>query len=120
MTAPEFWTDERCFITELVNVESLPNASLARCRVEPGTLTQKHALTVREWYVIIAGTGEMFVGDARSFPVAPGDVVDIPANTSQQIHNTGEHDLVFHCLCMPRFSETCYRSLEDDPSGELS
>lgn len=109
----EIWTDERCFIRELVNDPAQPAASLARCRVTSGTLTQKHALSVDEWYVIVAGSGTMYVGDAPPCAVAAGDVVAIPAHTSQQVLNSGDADLVFECLCIPRFTPDCYRSLED-------
>ena len=42
--AGEFWTEERCFITELHNCDASPEASLAVARVEPGVTTQLHAL----------------------------------------------------------------------------
>ncbi|MEN7342539.1 MAG: cupin domain-containing protein [Pseudomonadota bacterium] len=108
----EYWTDERCFITEWVNDPRHPGASLARARVTPGTLTQNHALSVHEWYIIESGQGEMHLGGKPAFLVYAGDVVDIPAGTSQQIRNTGDIDLIFQCLCMPRFEPACYQSLE--------
>ncbi|MFK8053309.1 MAG: cupin domain-containing protein [Woeseiaceae bacterium] len=109
----EILTGERCYIKELINSTDHQNASLARCRVSPGVLTQLHDLSVHEWYVIQSGEGEMFVGDAPGYPVAPGDIVSIPARTAQQIRNTGADDLIFECLCMPRFDDAGYRSLED-------
>ena len=108
----EVWTDERCFIRELINDPAQPAASLARCRVTRGTLTQKHALSVAEWYVVLSGSGTMHVGDAPPFAIAAGDVVTIPPNTSQQVRNSGDSDLEFECLCIPRFTADCYRSLE--------
>lgn len=108
----EVWTDERCFITELINDDSHAGASLARCRVTPGTLTQNHSLTVDEWYVLLEGEGMMYLGSNSPFRVCPGDTVHIPAGTAQQIRNTADVDLVFHCLCMPRFVPESYRSLE--------
>ena len=113
----EFYTSERCYITELVNDPTQPAASLARCRVTPGTLTQKHRLSVAEWYVILAGDGEMSLGDAPAFPVTRDDVVAIPAHTAQQIRNTGAADLIFHCLCVPAFTPNCYQNLEDDAAA---
>ncbi len=108
----EFWTDERCFIRELINEATQPGASLARCRVTPGTLTQKHSLSVNEWYVILSGSGTVHIGAAQAAHVASGETVFIPAGVSQQIRNTGSCDLIFHCLCMPRFETDCYRNLE--------
>ena len=63
----EVATDERCWITELLNEDDrLTDVSVARTRVEPGVTTQLHALTVLEWYVIESGTGRMRVGDRRT------------------------------------------------------
>lgn len=111
-TAREFWTDERCFIAELLNTPDEPDVSLARTRVEPGVTTQLHALSVSEWYVLESGQGRMRVGDGKPFAVGPGDTVKIPKNVSQQITNSGKTDLVFLCVCAPRFSQECYTSLE--------
>ena len=36
--------------------------------------------------------------------IAAGDVVVIPAGVSQSIRNPGPRDLVFHCVCTPRFT----------------
>ena len=109
---PEVWTSERCYITELVNDDAWPEFSVARCRVEPGVTTQLHALSVHEVYVIQSGTGLMSVGDGAPCAVGPGDAVTIPKQVSQRIRNTGTEDLVFVCVCTPRFSQNCYTSLE--------
>jgi mannose-6-phosphate isomerase-like protein (cupin superfamily) len=109
---PEVWTDERCYITELVNDPDWPEFSLARCRVEPGVTTQRHALSVLEVYVIREGAGVMQLGDQEPFEVVAGDSVTIPKHMEQRIANAGATDLVFDCLCSPRFSQECYTSLE--------
>ena len=109
---PEVWTGERCYIAELVNDDAWPEFSLARTRVEPGVTTQLHALAVHEVYVIESGHGRMAVGDDAAFPVGPGDAVTIPLHVSQSIENTGADDLIFLCICTPRFSQECYTSLE--------
>lgn len=109
---PEVWTEERCYITELLNDKALPDFSLARARVEPGVTTQLHALTVHEAYIIESGEGLMTVGEEEPFAVGPGEVVSIPVNSPQSIRNTGTGDLVFLCVCTPRFSQECYTSLE--------
>lgn len=109
---PEVWTRERCFITELVNNDSWPEFSLARCRVEPGVSTELHSLSVHEVYVIERGCGLMRVGDETPYEVGPGDTVSIPKHVAQNISNLSGNDLVFTCVCTPRFSQNCYTSLE--------
>lgn len=107
----EFATSERCFITELLNHPTRPELSLARARVTPGVTTELHALDVEETYVIEAGSGVMEVG-GEHFRVGPGDSVRIPEGTPQRIENDGSVDLVFLCLCRPRFRPEGYASLE--------
>ena len=108
----EVWTVERCYITELVNSAGQPEVSLARTRVEPGVTTQLHQLSVHEWYVIESGEGLVRVGDEAPVAVRPGDTVTIPRHMPQQITNSGRKDLLFLCVCAPRFSQECYTSLE--------
>ncbi len=108
----EFWIPERCFIRELINTSSIPDFSLAETRVEPGVTTELHKLSVNEWYAISTGSGAMEVGGEAPQAVGPGDIVAIPAGVSQRITNTGEKDLVFQCVCLPRFTPGAYESLE--------
>ncbi len=110
----ETWTGERCFITELMNDPAIPEVSLAQCRVPPGTTTQLHKLSVKEWYVVGKGSGLMEIGAGPPFEIGPGDTVAIPAGTSQRVTNTGDSDLLFQCVCIPRFTPECYESLEAD------
>lgn len=108
---PEFFTPERCFITELHNDPKTPDVSVARARVEPGVTTQLHALLgMREIYIIEAGEGEVEVG-GQAAAVVPGDRVVIPAGVSQRITNTGSSDLTFLCICTPRFVPEAYETL---------
>ncbi|MEM9208338.1 MAG: cupin domain-containing protein [Pseudomonadota bacterium] len=107
----EQWTDERCFIREILNDPRVPEVSLAEARVEPGVTTEWHRVAVREWYLIRSGVGRMEVGDSEPFPVAPGDTVVIPAGTPQRITNTGDEDLRFQCLCTPRFRPEIYTAI---------
>ena len=109
---PELWTSERCYITELLNDAEQPEVSLARARVEPGVTTQLHALSVAEWYVLEQGQGLMQVGDGVPFTVREGDTITVPKYTAQRVTNTGRDDLVFLCVCVPKFSQECYTSLE--------
>jgi len=108
----EQWFGERCFIRELVNTPEIEAFSLAKTRVEPGVTTQLHTLDVHEWYVIQSGIGRMEVGGNAWFDVAPGDVIPIAAQVPQRIHNTSDTDLVFTCVCLPRFTPESYTSLE--------
>jgi mannose-6-phosphate isomerase-like protein (cupin superfamily) len=108
----EIWTTERCYISELMNHDRSPEVSIARTRVEPGVATQLHSLSVAEWYVIETGTGLMTVGDEAPKKIGAGDVVAIPRHVPQRVRNNSESDLVFLCVCTPRFSQECYTSLE--------
>ena len=109
----EYWTDERCFILELSNDGGDPAVSVARARVTPGVTTKRHRVAgTAERYVILQGTGEARIGDREPQAVVPGSVVRIPAGVEQSIANTGTDDLVFLCICTPRFEWPNYESLE--------
>ena len=58
------------------------------------------------------GSGEL---DGESHDLRPGDAALIPAGAAQRIENTGPGDLVFLCLCTPRFVPEGYRPLEETP-----
>jgi mannose-6-phosphate isomerase-like protein (cupin superfamily) len=109
---PEQWTQERCYITELLNSPGTPEYSLAIARVESGVTTQLHSLSgIRETYIVFEGEGEMEVGGTR-FTITAGDRVEIPAGVSQRVTAAGNSDLSFYCLCAPRFDQGCYVNLE--------
>ncbi len=108
----EFWTDERCYITELHNCDASPEASLAVARVEVGVTTQLHSLTgVIERYVLRQGEGILEVDGVKQ-KLRVGDQAVIPAGAAQRIENTGSVDLEFYCLCTPRFFPVSYVNLE--------
>jgi mannose-6-phosphate isomerase-like protein (cupin superfamily) len=110
----EFYTDERCYITELSNSDSDPSVSIARARVEPGVTTRWHRVNaIAERYVIIKGKALVEVGDLQPQEVRPGDVVLIPPSCRQRITNLGEDDLVFLAICSPRFQQEAYQDIED-------
>jgi mannose-6-phosphate isomerase-like protein (cupin superfamily) len=110
----EFYTDERCYITELHNTDADEDCSIARARVEPGVTTRLHRLEgTIERYVILEGMAEVRVGSAGPVAVQPLDVVNIPANAEQCIRNTGQGDLVFLCICTPRFRQQNYVVLDE-------
>lgn len=109
---PEVWTAERCFIREILNDPGTPEASLASVRVPSGEITLLHAMVgITERYLIQSGIGRVEVSGVKT-EVGPGDVVTIPAGAAQRIANLGRRDLVFFCLCTPRFRPECYRALE--------
>ncbi len=104
---------ERCFIAENWSSQKL---SIARATVKPGDTTVLHHLEgVDEIYLIVEGRGRVNVGKLEPAGVEKGDTVFIPSDTSQQIKNTGEKDLVFYCICTPRFIQDCYR-IDEPPS----
>lgn len=63
-------------------------------RVAPGVTSTSHQHDETEFFVIVAGTGELNV-DGRKHPAGPGTVVLFEPFESHTITNTGETDLVF-------------------------
>ena len=107
-TLQETETPEHCYIMENWSSERV---SIAQARVKPGITTVAHHLeNVDEIYVIVKGKGKVKIGNLTTTNVTTGDTVFIPANTSQQITNTGKTDLIFYCVCTPRFTQDCYHS----------
>ena len=110
--AGEFWTAERCFITEIVNDDKVPEVSLAIARIEPGVRTQLHSLSgVEEIYVVRSGRGIIEI-DGVEQALGPGDQAIVPRSAAQRMTNTGQDDLSCYCLCRPRFRPECYIDLE--------
>ena len=102
----EFFTPERCFIAENYSSNGI---SVARARVKPGVTTVAHHLKgVDEIYLVTGGEGKVTVGDLEPAKVGVGDLIVIPAGASQKITNIGKTDLVFYCICIPRFTANCY------------
>ncbi len=105
----EFYTDEKCYIAELINAPEDNDLSIARARVTPGVTTVRHKLDgTSERYVVVAGMGIVEVEGLTKTEVTVGDLVLIPPDTPQRITNTGETDLVFLCICTPGFRTKCY------------
>ena len=108
----EYPTAERCHIIEILNLPSVPDASLAQARVEPGVCTANHLLkSTAEWYYILSGSGDVYIDNQLTGTVSAGDTVRIPADTPQYICNTGQSDLIFLCYCTPPFSPEIYVDL---------
>ncbi len=109
----EFYTPERCYITELSNTPDDPEVSIARARVEPGVTTSWHRLRgVAERYCITSGVGHVEIGNLPPHDVQPGDIIIIPPMCRQRITNIGQDDLVFLAICTPRFTNDAYEDLE--------
>ena len=111
--ANERVTEERCHILETGNDPRDPEVGIARARVEPGVTTALHLLLVDERYVITEGRGRMEVEGLEPAEVGPGDIVVIPRGCSQRITNISDRDLVFYCVCTPRFELEHYRALAE-------
>jgi mannose-6-phosphate isomerase-like protein (cupin superfamily) len=114
----EFFTPEKCYITELSNTPDDSAVSIARARVESGVTTAWHHLIgIAERYYIISGTGRVEIGNRGQQDVHPGDIVTIPPMCRQRITNIGQNDLVFLAICTPRFSNDAYVNLERSPNS---
>ena len=110
----EVLTQERCLIVETWNSPNDPKVSIARARVRPGVRTARHFLEgVDERYLIASGRGIVELENLPPTNVVSGSIVVIPAGVWQRISNVGEDDLVFYCICTPRFTRGCYRDLEE-------
>jgi mannose-6-phosphate isomerase-like protein (cupin superfamily) len=109
----EYLTPEGCWILESWNTSVDEAVSIARARVKAGVTTKLHRLGgITERYLIIEGSGVAKIGTLEAHRVGPGDVVVIPAGVPQQISNDGDSDLVFYCICTPRFRKAKYEALE--------
>lgn len=108
----EYYTDEKCYILELLNSQDLSDQSIARARVKPGVTTEWHLLDqTSEIYYILEGEGKVEIADNLAKIISKNEMVYIPKNTRQRITNVGETDLVFLCFCVPRFKQENYQSL---------
>jgi len=109
----EYLTLERCYIAEN---HSDPAVSIARATIKPGVTTKAHHLKegVQEIYIITNGKGIVKIGNLEPTEVTVGDVVVIPPLTSQKVTNTGSTDLVFYCVCNPRFTQSGYVNEEPE------
>jgi mannose-6-phosphate isomerase-like protein (cupin superfamily) len=110
----EFYTDEKCYITELSNSDDDPAVSIARARVKAGVTTHWHRLKgTSERYCIISGRGRVDIDGLSPQEVTTGDTVLIPPMCQQRISNIGTDDLVFLAICSPRFTDDVYEDTED-------
>ena len=113
----EFYTFEKCYITELSNTPDDPDVSIARARVAPAVTTCWHRLKgTYERYYIVSGMGRMEVWKLPPQEVKAGDVVLIPPMCRQRITNISSEDLVFLAICTPGFSNDVYEDIEEQPT----
>ena len=110
----EFRIPERCWILEVSNDRGDDAVSVARARVEPGVTTLWHELTgIDERYLIVQGRGIVEIHGLPPAEVCPGDIVRIPAGAPQRITNPEKEDLIFFCVCSPRFRQEQYLARPD-------
>ena len=113
----EYPTAENVRILECWNRGADPRLSIARARLAAGESSEVHWLDgVDERFVILSGHGILEAGHVTDQSLAPGDVAFVPAGARQRLHNPGPDDLVFLCLCTPRFTPECYHAGE--PPGK--
>ena len=106
------YTPERCFIAENYG-SSDGKVSIAIATVKPGITTVAHHLEgIEEIYIITKGTGIIDIKGLEPTKVTVGDVIVIPDGASQRIKNVDNCDLVFYCVCTPRFTQKQYVSDE--------
>ncbi|MFC3152796.1 cupin domain-containing protein [Litoribrevibacter euphylliae] len=111
----EFYTDEGCYITELSNSADDKDCSIALARVKPGVTTEVHQLIgTIERYTILEGEGRIMSGTLAGTLLSQKDTIVIPADEPQSIANESDQDLVFLCVCTPRFKPQNYRSTIDE------
>ena len=109
----EYYTPERCHIIEIMNQPGI-DFSIARARVEPGVTTALHSLAgTNEAYYILSGQGRVRYGGHQEREVGPADIVIYSPDAPQSITNTGETDLIFLCVCVPRFRKEAYIALDN-------
>jgi mannose-6-phosphate isomerase-like protein (cupin superfamily) len=85
-TAPTWW---------LVTPRELREATIggylelvAEFEVAGNSAIHPHAHPTHEFYFVLAGTGEMVIGEERRL-VGPGDLIRIPPNAVHSLHASG-------------------------------
>jgi mannose-6-phosphate isomerase-like protein (cupin superfamily) len=105
---PAFTTKDGSEIRELLahRNSAIRNQSLAEARVAPGASTTPHYHPqAEEIYYILAGTGQMRIGDQLQ-TVGPGDAIAIAPGQVHTITNTGGVLLKFLCCCAPGYEDS--------------
>ena len=111
-SSEEFFIDEGCHIIEILNNSAHPNISISQARVEPMSTTECHFLNETvEIYYILEGVGTAYIDD-EPIKVKKGDIIYIPKGVHQYILNETHHDLLFLCICTPRWIPNSYKSVQ--------
>jgi mannose-6-phosphate isomerase-like protein (cupin superfamily) len=101
-------TPERCYVAENYSSKD-GKVSIAIATVKPKVTTVIHHLEgIEEIYIITQGTGIIDIKGLEPTKVTVGDVIVIPNGTPQRIKNVGNCDLVFYCVCTPKFTQEQY------------
>ena len=101
-------TPERCYVAENYSSKD-GQVSIAIATVKPGVTTVAHHLEgIEEIYIITQGTGIIDIKGMEPTQVTVGDVIIIPTGVSQCIKNIDSIDLVFYCVCTPKFTQEQY------------
>jgi mannose-6-phosphate isomerase-like protein (cupin superfamily) len=68
--------------------------------LQPGQSCGQHSTKGREeLLVFLAGSGELLIGEEKSFQVGRGKVAYIPSHTNHDVKNTGSEPLVYvYCV----------------------
>ncbi len=75
--------------------------SLAHAVIEPGKSSLPHRLKERsEVYIVLEGRGTAYV-DQKPIPLAPEELLFIPAGAEQYVVNEGKEPLEFLCIVSP-------------------
>jgi mannose-6-phosphate isomerase-like protein (cupin superfamily) len=86
------------------------NLAVTWVDVQPGAAQQPHHHVPEQVYVIVRGSGMMYVDDAAK-SVTVGDIVYISPNATHFIKNTGDEVLSYVSAATPSFeSEPIYES----------
>jgi mannose-6-phosphate isomerase-like protein (cupin superfamily) len=103
----EFTANDGCQIREWLHPKNDPVTlpySIAEARVEIGKSSYKHQLKQTEIYIIQQGQGDMYIDEVKR-EVCEGDIVHIPAESTQWIKNTGQLELIFLAIVSPPWRE---------------
>ncbi len=77
--------------------ENCPNFAMRKFSVAPGGHTPHHQHNYEHEVLVLAGRG-VAIGPAGETPLAPGDVIYVPANEMHQFQNRSDTGFEFICL----------------------
>jgi len=86
--------------------DDAPNFAMRHFEIAPGGYTPHHEHPWEHEVFVLAGTGTVVSGGGEE-PLAPGDVVFMPAGEKHQFRNTGDDPLRLLCLIPRRDQGSC-------------